>query len=170
MTIVTDSLVRFTDLLNFLPNFDGPIVLDLGCGNADCLSVVNSHYRNAVCFGLDRVLVDLHQVGDWVYPVQADIRAMPFRLDVFDLVISRHPDLIRNRETWRTAFLSVHKLLKVSGWWLITCYTLPELEQTCDILESCPRLRWHTMQSDNHRLYPPDLVGHDRYAIFCRLM
>lgn len=126
-------------------------ILEAGCGNWETRPILLRCFPNARLVGVD--LRPLHLTGF----VQADIRALPFK-NSFDLLLIRHPNIHRSRETWQPFLSQVDRWLSPGGMFLITVYSAAEAELMRAWL---PPLKLVPIESG--RLAPVNLAGQDRY-------
>lgn len=154
---------RLASLLRLLVLPGQPWILDAGCGAGADWAVYRAAYPAARIVGLDRDGGALRRAGREADRVQADLKALPFGAG-FDLVLARHPDLDRRRDSW--ARFLVEAPVKAGGLLLVSAYALPEIEQARDWLRGAPT--WEALPLAVERLAPPGLMGRDRFSLVYR--
>lgn len=120
----TDTRDRLQASLNFpLEHLRGKLVLDAGCGMGRFAEIVHQYGGEYVgfdySFAIDAAAANVgHLPG--VHLVQADIFALPFASDTFDLVISL--GVLHHTPDPRRAFASLPRVVKPGGCLSITVY------------------------------------------------
>ncbi|MBV9168762.1 MAG: methyltransferase domain-containing protein [Chloroflexi bacterium] len=120
----TDTRDRLQASLNFpLEQLRGKLVLDAGCGTGRFAEIVTRYGGEYVGFDFSYA-IDAAQANvghlPGVHLVQADIFALPFANETFDLVISL--GVLHHTPDARRAFAALPRLLKHGGQLSITVY------------------------------------------------
>jgi 16S rRNA G1207 methylase RsmC len=113
-------------------------ILELGCGAFSEASVYRQMFPEAMIVGVDNNESVLEQARHTNRALNiafalADGTAMPFA-KVFDLILIRHPNIDRHRQSWKQIFIDANKYLKPGGHLVATVYSLPEYEQVLEKL------------------------------------
>src|SRR5438128_731511 len=126
---VAPGSARLSSILAQLPT--PRRVLELGCGHRSVIAAPNALHVAVDHDG--RALQSAQIPAAPVQPavalhlLQADIEHLPFRAR-FDLILARHPDVDRHRESWHFVFAHAHDYLDISGVLLVTVYSPLEAE------------------------------------------
>ncbi len=170
----TNYDVRLASLLRQFPS--PRRALELGCGDSPALEMVlpESSPVLYLMIGVDRDLAPLRRarrqdsarylVQADLHLVQADAARLPFRCR-FDLILVRHPDIDQNHLTWKPTIQKAIDWLAESGLFLITTYSVSEIESAGRWLAEAGRT---PIGCDERRLIPAGLDGRDRYMLVYR--
>jgi hypothetical protein len=142
----------------------------LGCGACPDAAIYH-----AVCPGARIVGADIDRVAlkrarqlvftaPWLWPLQADVRALPFKAG-FDLLLVRHPDVDRFRSAWEQVLSVLPRFLTTPGWVLVTTYGVTEIEAARNWLS---RTELTPVPLLEERLVGAGLAGRDRFALAWR--
>ena len=120
----TDSVDRFAQSLGSLPELNGKLVLDIGCGTGRFAEIALDN--GATVVGVDLSLaVDAAYKNIGAHPrmhiVQADVFKLPLALDAFDVIYSL--GVLHHTPDCRKAFERLPPHLKPGGRVVITVYT-----------------------------------------------
>ncbi len=165
--MIRPRLARLRSLITALA-LDGttPRAISVGCGAFPSAWVLREMLPGWAVYGLDRdgsVLRAARRDAPFTRLVQADGRALPGLLRTrFGLILVRHPDLFRYRTAWAGIFPGLPALLAPGGALLATFYAPEEV----DAVLALPGTAFARL--DEHLLAPPDLAGHDRFALVHR--
>jgi SAM-dependent methyltransferase len=136
-------------------------VLDLGCGDCpDIASYCQPDWPpNAVTVGIDLDFQALRSAAKRnIHIAQADFRQLPFSVR-FDLILIRHPDVVRNETAWRYAISQLPICLSATGVVVITTYSVAEMDTLRGWLV---RGSLKPLALDTSRLRATGLAGRDR--------
>jgi hypothetical protein len=111
---------------------------------------------------VDVVLDDLRQIKHGMARIQANLQRLPLRCCV-DVVLVRHPDIIRRWAGWAHFFQHLPSVLRPGGYLLVTTYSPLELE-TLTQMVNLPR---HPLTES--QLAPVNLAGQDKYPLLYRV-
>ncbi|MFP4321927.1 MAG: hypothetical protein ACLFTK_05680 [Anaerolineales bacterium] len=150
-------LERFYSLLTIIPE-PPKRTLNAGCGLYTEADIIVRHWPDALHIGLDVNWPDLNLIRERISPVQANLQALPFRCH-FDLVVVRHPDIIRRPVSWRAFFETTPAILAPKGYLLVTTYSLRERDA---VRATVPLAR---LIIDETQLAPVNLAGQDKYPL-----
>ena len=154
---VSPESVRLNSILAQLPV--PRRVLELGCGDCPVVAAPDAFH---VAIDQNDVALQTAQIpaAARLFLAQADIVRLPFKAR-FDLILARHPDVDRHRDSWRLALTHAHEYLAARGVLLVTVYSLPEV----DLIESW-RIPLTHLFLDVYSLSAPDLIGRDRFVLY----
>ncbi len=152
---------RFESLLAAIP-IQPQITLNAGCGLYLEAASVRARWPDALHLGVDVALDDLHQVKPGVARIQAKLEYLPLRCCT-QVVLVRHPDIIRRRAGWAHFFQHLPSLVSQGGYLLVTTYSPLELE-TLTQLVNLPR---HPLTES--QLASVNLAGQDKYPLLYRI-
>ncbi len=165
--MIHPRLARLQSLLTALA-LDGlaPRAVSVGCGAYPSAWVLRETLPGWTLYGLDRdgaALRSARREAPFTRLIQADARSLPGLLHArFGLVLVRHPDLYRYHSAWTCIFDSLPAMLAPGGALLATFYAPEEAEVALAL--PVPTLA----PLDEDLLAPPDLGGHDRFALAYR--
>jgi SAM-dependent methyltransferase len=142
-----------------------PRLLSVGCGDCPEAATVQAALPGWAFFGLDLdgdALRRARHTAPALRLVQADARHLPGLLRArFGVILLRHPDLFQRRSAWRQIIHALPESLAPGGVLLITLYAPEETEFVRALLPAAD-------PPDEGALAPPDLAGHDRFALLYR--
>ena len=153
---------RLNSILALLPT--PRIALDLGCGA--CTDLISANFYGAEwVVGVDHDLLALRWAKRLNTPrlwlVHADIAHLPLT-ETFDLVLVRHPDVVRSRPAWLAALNALPRLSVRRGHILLTTYEQHEIDWIQVTVQAvAPNLT--PIPLPDERLAPVGLAGRDRF-------
>ncbi len=161
--MIRESLPRLHTLLVRLPVAGlPPQLLSVGCGDCPEAATVQAALPGWTFYGIDvdgDALRHARHTSPALGLVRADASHLPGLLRArFGVILLRHPDLFQRRAAWRRIIPALPESLAPGGVLLVTLYTPEETEFVRALLPAAD-------PPDEGALAPPDLAGHDRFAL-----
>src|SRR5258708_17080792 len=162
---VSPGSARLSSILAQLPTLRR--VLELGCGHRPVIAA-----RNALHVAVDhdgralqtaQIPVASVQPEVALHLLQADVEHLPFRAR-FDLILARHPDVDRSRDSWYHALTHARDYLAENGVLLVTVYSPLEAE-----LVRSWAIPLKQLSLDWRKISAPAFVGDDRFVMCWQL-
>lgn len=132
-----EETLRLFDTVGLRPgSFKNKLILDAGCGMGRYSRIVDKWAKKVVAFDLSSSVERIKEITkptSNIYPLQANIMALPFRNNIFDIIFSI--GVIQHIPYPKLAFRHLSCLLKSGGIMCINVYTrkpnsITELKQT----------------------------------------